>query len=418
MKKEIRIFMCALAMSLLYACGAENESTPINEPESVTQTTSVKATVETDTLETDKPETEIETESNTLAERQLTEEEVQFFEDYVNRADNYGFLLSMYDSPAQVDLEQVFYSGAGMEQAPMSAKEREAYLKTTGMEEIYTDVTHLTTAQIEGFLQEKLGLSLQEMESTFSWVYVPEYDSYYHQAGDTNMLIWDCISGKVVDEEIYTLKVHSLESYVPDCEVTLQKVGDGYQFVSNKPWEIFSVPDEGLKTELTWQQVYREIVENPRAEWVGYDLIYVNDDDIPELVAVGDCAATGCIIFNYDNGMVYETQLNRLYFSYIEHQNLLCNSEGNMHHYYDIVYSIIDGKMISVAVGIYGAADNTRLEFDAEGNVIYTYTWDGVEMTEEEYIQQLNEIYDTSKARDGYEWGEWCTAEEIIEKLK
>ena len=39
-------------------------------------------------------------------------------------------------------------------------------------------------------------------------------------------------------------------------------------------------------------------------------------------------------------------------------------------------------------------------------------------MTEEDYNSALNEVYDTSKAKQGYELGAYDTVEEILEKLE
>lgn len=441
MKKGIRILVCAVLTGVLCACGGSSDSPAINEQEQVTKSTAIvesptgtqettTQTVETQvTAGTQTAETQTEAEQNTATqetspqdevsqERQLTIDEVQEFEDYLNRIDNYGFMLSMYESPVQVDLGQVFYVGAGMEILPMSEEERQAYLKTTGMEEIYTDVTHLTTAQIEGFLQEKLGVTLQDMENEFSWTYVPEYDSYYHQAGDTNWMSWDCVSGRETAEGTYVLKLDCPYDYAYDCEVTLKEAGDGYQFISNQPREYLTVPVDGLHTELTWQQVYINIVEDIGPGWAGFELIYLNDDEIPELVAIGASQAAGCRIYNYENGVVRETELNRLNFTYIERENLLCNSDGNMDHYYDIVYSIIDGRMTQIAIGRFGVDPSVGIQVDEEGNLIYKYTWNEVEMSEEEYVQALNAVYDISKAREGYQWEGWYGKKEIIEELR
>lgn len=374
--------------------------------------------VQTDGQEADASESETASAGTEFIERQLAIDEVQEFEDYLNRIDNYGFMLSMYESPSEVDLEQVLYVGAGMEMPQMSEAECQAYLKTTGMEEIYTDVTHLTTAQIESFLQEKLGVSLQDMESEFSWTYVPEYDSYYHQAGDTNWMSWDCVSGRETAEGTYVLKVDCPYDYAYDCEVTLKEAGDGYQFISNQPREYLIVPEDGLHTELTWQQAYTGIVEDIGPGWEGFELIYLNEDEIPELVAIGASQAAGCRIYNYESGVVYETQLNRLNFTYIERENLLCNSDGNMDHYYDIVYSIINGRMTQIATGRFGVDDAVGMQVDEEGNLIYKYTWNEVDMSKDEYAQALNAVYDISKAREGYQWEGWYGKKEIIEELR
>lgn len=229
MRVRIFIICCLFSCSLLSACGQKGENS-----ETVTRVTSAPIT--------EKPaETKIETETETETElqtqekgRELTIREMEFFERYVNQAGNYGFLLSDYDSAAGASLEEVFYSGAGLDMPEMSVQEQEAYLKAVEGDEIYTDVTHLRTEQIEKFLLEKTGLSYEEMEKPLSWVYVPEYDTYYHEAGDTNAVQWECVAGRVMDGQTYVLQFRSREAYVPDCELVLKKTGEGYHFISNK----------------------------------------------------------------------------------------------------------------------------------------------------------------------------------------
>lgn len=169
----------------------------------------------------------------------------------------------------------------------------------------------------------------------------------------------------------------------------------------------------------SWQQAYIDYINEADQEGVRtYVLIYLDDDDIPELVDIGTCEAEGCRIVNYSDGKAWETQLRRLYFNYLERENLLCNSEGNMDSYTDLVFRIQNGRMELLASGAYGAEDNSDVQFDAEGNPIYQYEWNGVSMTKEEYEKALNEVYDTSRAKDGYAWGDWYSKEEMIEKLE
>ena len=174
--------------------------------------------------------------------------------------------------------------------------------------------------------------------------------------------------------------------------------------------------ESSVADDVSFQHAYVEYLQNAEEEdpFEGYALIYLDDDDIPEVVEVGSFEAMGCKILNYSNGEVRETQLNRLYFSYIERGNLLCNSEGNMDNYYDLVYSIIDGEMILIAYGYYGAEDNSNVQFDEAGEPIYVYEWNGVKMEKEEYEKELNAVYDTKKAVDGYVWGELYSKEEVI----
>lgn len=167
-----------------------------------------------------------------------------------------------------------------------------------------------------------------------------------------------------------------------------------------------------------WKQAYIDLLQSQDSgQWQGYNLIYINDDAIPELVEIGIDEATGCNIVSFADGAADETQLSRLSFSYIERGNLLCNSEGNMDCYYDIVYSMESGRLIPIASGYYGAEDNSNVQFDDEGNPIYQYDWEGVMMTQEEYNQAFQAVYDRSSEKPGYEWDKWFSLEGVIQAI-
>ncbi len=126
---------------------------------------------------------------------ELTAEELEDFTEYMCQMDRYGFLLSSYEDARKVDLQELFYSGAGIRNDQLSEKEEKAYLKATGMEEIYTDVVKLTQGQIDKFLKDSIGYGYGDMEHSLEWTYLPEYDAYYQEAGDTNYEAFTCVSG-------------------------------------------------------------------------------------------------------------------------------------------------------------------------------------------------------------------------------
>lgn len=168
-----------------------------------------------------------------------------------------------------------------------------------------------------------------------------------------------------------------------------------------------------------WKQAYISYLQQSDEEqWQGYNLIYVNDDDIPELVEIGNSEAAGCKIVSYGDGKIEESQLSRLGFSYIERENLLCNSDGHMDYYYDVVYRLENGRLVETAAGYYGAEDNSNVQFDENQNPIYQYEWNGVLMTMDEYSRALNAVYDTARAKGGYTWEEWLSREQVIEAVE
>lgn len=194
--------------------------------------------------------------------RNLTAEELQTFTDYINEGDNwgnYGFLLSVYDAPAEINLDNLFYNGAGIADTPMSEEEKKEYLAVTGQEEIYTDITRIEAAELDAFLLEKTGLSYMEMKYPLSWVYLKKYDIYCMEHGDTNYQTFTCVSGSTQDEKTFTLRFTEDSVYTgdgemingyrqPERELVVEKNGDGYRFCSNRV-----VTEEGQIPEQTFE---------------------------------------------------------------------------------------------------------------------------------------------------------------------
>ncbi len=132
-------------------------------------------------------------------------------------------------------------------------------------------------------------------------------------------------------------------------------------------------------------------------EYRNYEYIYVNDDDIPELVMQGQSEAIGNIILTYHDGIIDELQTSRLYFDYLERKNQLRNSDGHMGGYYDYVYSIQNGKWVMTNCGEYYVEDNSQMWDDED----LIYEWDGEKVSSSEYNKALEEVYDISSAKTG-----------------
>lgn len=164
----------------------------------------------------------------------LSEEEKSFFTEFIRKHENYGFLLSEYDRPEDVDLDMVLYGGAGFgEQIP--EEEIPLYLAKTKQTAIETDCIKLPKQSVEEFVQRKLGIGLNGLAIAFNWTYIEESDSYYHEAGDTNYASFSC-SGGFRQNDTYTISFTPEDdwgSLLYECETVLVKTEDGYRFVSN-----------------------------------------------------------------------------------------------------------------------------------------------------------------------------------------
>ena len=84
--------------------------------------------------------------------------------------------------------------------------------------------------------------------------------------------------------------------------------------------------------------------------------------------------------------------------------------------YYDRIYQIRDGRFVVTAEGNYGAEDNTNVQTDADGNPIYQYSWDGEQMTEAEYEERFQELFDREKAVWASE--DTVSASEILRQIQ
>ena len=137
-----------------------------------------------------------------------------------------------------------------------------------------------------------------------------------------------------------------------------------------------------------WQIAYTEYIEG--LEWnrdCTYSLIYVDDDDIPELVIDTGVEAGGCQILTYHSGEIDVLQTDRRLFYYIEKKNLLNNTGGIYGYYFDRIYAIENGRWVCIADG-----ENTETMGDDDW--VYRYEWDGKEVKEDVYNKSLNAVFD------------------------
>lgn len=229
MKKQGKFLTMVLCVALVCSCGGNSSA---DVPETSRETTDAsEAPAEEESTEESSPESEETREEQVI----LGVEDLTFFTRFIQDRENYGFLLSEYDRPEDVDLDQVFYSGAGVGES-IPPEEVPVYLKAAGQEQLQTDCIKLTTENIEEFVQRKLGIGFQDMSKTLEWwLYAAETDSYYFEAGDTNYMPFACVGG-VKEGDTYTLRFapdSEWNEWEDDRETVLVKAENGYHFLSN-----------------------------------------------------------------------------------------------------------------------------------------------------------------------------------------
>lgn len=256
MRKNL-IFVVLSAALLLTGCGADKQADAQNHGQEQAGTGVVgENRIDVPDVDTDVDvdvNVDTDMDMDVYAEgdggfRELTQEELDTFTQFIRKADTYGFLLSEYTNPIEVDLGEVFYSGAGL-QKDMSEEEVIAYLAACNQEEIYLDCIKIDRGDAEKLVGDKLGLALEDMDADRIGMYIPEFDAYYHECGDTNYLEFTCISG-LVNGDVYTLDFKAdmdwdyTYSYV---QTILEKTENGYCFISNQSL----VPPQNSYGEVT-----------------------------------------------------------------------------------------------------------------------------------------------------------------------
>lgn len=160
----------------------------------------------------------------------------------------------------------------------------------------------------------------------------------------------------------------------------------------------------------------------------GFMLAYLDEDNIPEMIAIGDYEAAGQMIITYQDGELTENYVGRLGgLSYVEKQNFYRNSNGHMGYYYDDFYCLENGEQVLIAGGEYGD------KYDEEGNIVWNeegdypeqvYAWEGEECSEEEYYDMIDLFIKTSVGDavftevDTYQGGMYFNMLEAYQALK
>ena len=173
----ILLLLCAFCIAVFAGCSNEADK-PLNN-----NTVDTTENPMEDPAESPAPE-------NNAEPVVLTEQELAQWTDYVNSRENNAFLLSFYDEPSQINLNELFYTGCGLEMENLSDKEVQEYLTWAGADEVYTEFTRLTGEQIASVLKLRLGLTLEDMAQPFEWCYLTDSDAYVMQHGDTNAMLF------------------------------------------------------------------------------------------------------------------------------------------------------------------------------------------------------------------------------------
>ena len=190
-------------------------------------------------------------------------------------------------------------------------------------------------------------------------------------------------------------------------------------------WGVIKITDSVVTTNVNedWKQIYidwvnEKIAEDPQTT---FELLYVNEDKIPEIAAIGENMAVGTTLGTFSDDKVSEIKIDRNAAVYIQRGNILDNNGGSMDEYHDKIYAIYNGGWMPLVEGNYGIDPEVMTQYDENGDPVYKYEWqvEGYveeEVYKEEYEQKRNELIDLNQAKSLSESG--VSAEEIIQQIQ
>ncbi|MBQ9198697.1 MAG: hypothetical protein IJ141_00775 [Lachnospiraceae bacterium] len=170
-------------------------------------------------------------------------------------------------------------------------------------------------------------------------------------------------------------------------ELTMElKEIDGIVF-----WSIYKC--DSLATD--WAQAYYNYIYSDNflfdsSEVSEIAIAYIDDDDIPEIIIYG-FSDGGADILSYQNGQVIHQSGSMGVINYIEKGNLLYIEGGWGGRISNILYKIENNEFIVIG--------EKNEVYDSE-NTTVTYTWNGVDVTESEYNQNLSETFTNNNPKD------------------
>ena len=303
---------------------------------------------------------------------------------------------------------------------------------------------------------DRLALYLSELQQNVYWVLCHEYERLSNNWGDV-----DAYQDYIYAQQLYCRTSIAMYQNLIAMNDEFGSNKDYWRSLFQKKIDVLAVSlyqltmlqdDEinnclpldistfTIKNEASneWKEAYINYVNKHgntydsfgHALEIYYKLVNINNDSIPELYINFRSTAGGDVICTYYDGKVVEQPMWNYGFSYMEGQNIFRDAGGHMDVYHDKIYSIENGQFVLLHEGNYGAADNSHVQFDSDGNPIYDYYWDGTEVSSEtEYMNLLNEVYNAQQAITPFDGAEYdsetgryvgnglCDYEEIIEAI-
>ena len=406
MKSKLIIALLAITMTSLSACGNKNAAAFPVDIEPIAEVTETEETKDSEPVEAEKPEPEPAEEEEPDEDKPLDLDSLEnlkwVMEALVTLEKNSdsSYIHDLYSGEENAVISMLWYMDYCDVENPKGEDIRigddengwDGYVRFT-TEQIQEVMNSLTGQQIDISSVGENGvidISLVGMIESLS-----EYKNWNTEyIGDNiwkiNVDEYNVFDGRFDDDSSY--KISEITFTVTENP---DSIFDGYSIIE---------VEEVAPKMSEWATAYYDyLLENfynslsEEKEYFKYMLIYLDNDDIPELyVHVTDF--TGDRLLYYFDGQVNEKNCGDLpWYQYIPQSGLLMEEWDIVTAHGNIVSQFVNGEFTDMAEGHVALKEEYREEYPGE-NWMYDYMFNGETVSEEEYSRRLNEVFDTSKA--------------------
>lgn len=172
------------------------------------------------------------------------------------------------------------------------------------------------------------------------------------------------------------------------------------QNIQNALSEINQTNNETATSE--WKTAYLEFIESNNGAYTSFGLVFVDDDDIPELYMSGVCEADGDRICSYKNGTVVDAYMNRKGGGkYVERGGTVINQNGHMGRCYTTVYKLDENGFTKTFSAL--SVEHYEHLGNEEYEITYEYSIEGQPVTEEAYNAAVSAAFDFAQGVQVYD---------------
>ncbi len=262
------------------------------------------------------------------------------------------FLACQYEKPSEIDLNTILYHGLGTLSNDITSEERETlnnYFDSDIIEKV--GLTKISESELNDYLKNKIGLKIGEFNGALNYIYVEKYKAYYRYHKTDTILIpesdLDFKSVEKTDDNLYKVVYTRNSEKNIEYEVKFKVVNGVLQNLYSK--YLLNGEYKKLGTGFANGGTGEEYTLTD--EDAKYQLAYIDNDDIPELIISGGYSVH---IFTVKDNELIQLKKNDNngnfswygYLGYREKEGLFLDSYQRMGAYRTPVYKLQNGECL------------------------------------------------------------------------